>query len=113
MKKLTINKIGVMSLANFLGLMGVVTGAIKAISLPVLALIGSGGLADVDAAVKSVSTAVSACRKLREAINSGANMKRVARRAKKIKGGWPMTSTPAKRSIRSHRVRGRHLLTML
>jgi hypothetical protein len=60
MKKLTINKIGVMSLANFLGLMGVVTGAIKAIVLPVLASIGSGGLADVDAAVKSVSTAVSA-----------------------------------------------------
>ena len=49
-----------MSLANFLGLMGVITGAIKAIVLPVLALIGSGGLADVDAAVKSVSTAVSA-----------------------------------------------------
>ena len=49
-----------MSLANFLGLMGIITGAIKAIVLPVLALIGSGGLADVDAAVKSVSTAVSA-----------------------------------------------------
>ena len=60
MKKLTINKIGVMSLANFMGLMGVVTGAIKAIVLPVLALIGSGGLADVDAAVKSISTTVSA-----------------------------------------------------
>lgn len=49
-----------MSLANFMGLMGVVTGAIKAIVLPILALIGSGGLADVDAAVKSISTAVSA-----------------------------------------------------
>jgi len=60
MKKLTISKIGVMSLANFLGLMGVVTGAIKAIVLPVLALIGSGGLSDVDAAVKSISAAVSA-----------------------------------------------------
>ena len=60
MKKLTIHKIGVMAFANFLGLMGVVTGAIKAIILPVLALVGSGGLADVDAAVKSVSTAVSA-----------------------------------------------------
>jgi hypothetical protein len=60
MKKLTISKIGVMSLANFLGLMGVVTGAIKAIVLPVLALIGSGGLSDVDAAVKSMSAAVSA-----------------------------------------------------
>ena len=49
-----------MSLANFMGLLGVVTGAIKAIVLPILALIGSGGLADVDAAVKSISTAVSA-----------------------------------------------------
>ena len=49
-----------MSLANFMGLMGVVTVAIKAIVLPILALIGSGGLADVDAAVKSISTAVSA-----------------------------------------------------
>ena len=60
MKKLTITKISVMSLANFMGLLGVVTGAIKAIVLPILALIGSGGLADVDAAVKSISTAVSA-----------------------------------------------------
>ena len=58
MKKLTITKISVMSLANFMGLLGVVTGAIKAIVLPILALIGSGGLADVDAAVKSISTAV-------------------------------------------------------
>ena len=49
-----------MSLANFMGLLGVVSGAIKAIVLPILALIGSGGLADVDAAVKSISTAVSA-----------------------------------------------------
>lgn len=49
-----------MSFANFLGLLGVVTGAIKAILLPVLASVGSGGLADVDAAVASVSTAVSA-----------------------------------------------------
>ena len=49
-----------MSFANFLGLIGVVTGAIKAILLPVLASVGSGGLADVDAAVASVSTAVSA-----------------------------------------------------
>lgn len=60
MKKLTISKISVMSLANFMGLIGVVTGAIKAIILPVLASIGSGGLADVDAAVKSISAAVSA-----------------------------------------------------
>ena len=60
MKKLIINKIGVLSLANFLGLMGAVTGAIKAIVLPVLALVGSGGLGSVDAAVKSVSAAVSA-----------------------------------------------------
>ena len=49
-----------MSFANFLGLLGVVTGAIKAILLPVLASVGSGGLSDVDAAVASVRTAVSA-----------------------------------------------------
>ena len=59
-KSLTITSVGQTSLANFLGLLGVVTGAIKAIVLPILATIGSGGLADVDAAVKSVSTAVSA-----------------------------------------------------
>jgi hypothetical protein len=60
MKTLTITKVGIWSLANFAGLLGVVTGAIKAIVLPVLASVGSGGLADVDAAVASVSTAVSA-----------------------------------------------------
>lgn len=60
MKTLTITKVGTWSLANFAGLLGVITGAIKAIILPVLASIGSGGLADVDAAVRSVSTAVSA-----------------------------------------------------
>ena len=59
MKKLTITKVNVISLANFMGLMGIVTGAIKAIVLPVLASIGSGGLADVDTAVKSISTAIS------------------------------------------------------
>ena len=56
MKTLTITKVGAWSLANFAGLLGVVTGAIKAIVLPVLASIGSGGLADVDAAVKSVAS---------------------------------------------------------
>ena len=59
MKKLTINSIGVMSLANFLGVMGAVTGAIKAIVIPVLALVGAGTLGDVDTAIKSVSGAVS------------------------------------------------------
>ena len=48
-----------MSLANFLGVMGAVTGAIKAIVIPVLALVGTGALADVDTAIKSVSAAVS------------------------------------------------------
>ena len=60
MKTLTITSVGTWSLANFAGLLGVITGAIKAIVLPILALVGSGGLADVDAAVKSVSAAVSA-----------------------------------------------------
>ena len=58
MKKLVITSIGVTSFANFLGLLGVVTGAIKAIVLPVLTLIGAGSLGDVDSAIKGVSAAV-------------------------------------------------------
>jgi hypothetical protein len=59
MKKLTINSVGVMSLANFLGVMGAVTGAIKAIVLPVLALVGTGALGDMDTAIASVSGEIS------------------------------------------------------
>ena len=58
MKKLTIKSVGVIPFANFLGLLGVVTGVIAAIVLPVLALVGAGGLGDVDAAIKAVSSAV-------------------------------------------------------
>ena len=58
MKKLVITSIGVTSFANFLGLLGVVTGAIKAIVLPVLALVGAGSLGDVDSAIKGASAAV-------------------------------------------------------
>ena len=58
MKKLVITSIGVTSFANFLGLLGVVTGAIKAIVLPVLALVGAGSLGDVDSAISGVSAAV-------------------------------------------------------
>ena len=58
MKKLVITSIGVTSFANFLGLLGVVTGAIKAIVLPVLALIGAGSLGEVDSAINGVSAAV-------------------------------------------------------
>ena len=58
MKKLVITSIGVTSFANFLGLLGVVTGAIKAIVLPVLALVGAGSLGDVDSAIKGVRAAV-------------------------------------------------------
>tara|TARA_R110000751_G_scaffold171517_5_gene277992 strand:- start:3369 stop:3665 length:297 start_codon:yes stop_codon:yes gene_type:complete len=58
MKKLTIKSIGVIPFANFLGLLGVVTGIIATMVLPVLALVGAGGLGDVDAAIKSVSSAV-------------------------------------------------------
>jgi len=60
MKTLVINKVGVIPFANFLGLLGVVTGAIKAIVLPVLALIGAGTLGDVDAAVKGVRGSITA-----------------------------------------------------
>tara|TARA_R110002051_G_scaffold266169_1_gene325916 strand:+ start:1162 stop:1458 length:297 start_codon:yes stop_codon:yes gene_type:complete len=59
MKKLTIHGVGVKPFANFFGLLGVVTGAIKAIVMPVLALIAAGSLGDVDAAIRGVSTAVS------------------------------------------------------
>ena len=46
MKKLT--KVGVLSLANVVGLLGAFTGAIKVVILPVLALIAAGTLGDVD-----------------------------------------------------------------
>ena len=59
MKKLTLTNIGVISFANFFGAMGAVTGAIKAIVLPVLALVGAGSLGDVDTAIKTVSGAIS------------------------------------------------------
>ena len=59
MKKLTITNIGVVSFANFFGAMGAVTGAIKAIVLPLLAIVGAGSLGDVDTAIKTVSSAIS------------------------------------------------------
>ena len=59
MKKMTITKIHIRSAANFLGLMGVATGAIKGVVLPVLALVGSGALGDVDGGISKISTAVS------------------------------------------------------
>ena len=58
MKKLTIKSVGVVPFANFLGLLGVVTGIIATMILPVLALVGAGGLGNVDAAITAVSTAV-------------------------------------------------------
>ena len=51
MKKMTITKIHIRSAANFLGLMGVATGAIKVVVLPVLALVGAGALGDVDGGI--------------------------------------------------------------
>ena len=45
--------------SNFLGLMGVATGAIKGVVLPVLALVGSGALGDVDGGISKISSAVS------------------------------------------------------
>ena len=58
MKKLTIKSVGVVPFANFLGLLGVATGIIATMILPVLALVGAGGLGNVDAAITAVSTAV-------------------------------------------------------
>ena len=60
MKKLTINKIGVIPFANFFGLLGAVTGIVSGIVLPVLAVIAAGNLGDVDAAIKGVSDAATA-----------------------------------------------------
>jgi hypothetical protein len=59
MKKLIINGVGVKPFANFFGLLGVVTGAVKAIVMPVLALVAAGSLGDVDSAINGVSAAVS------------------------------------------------------
>ena len=55
---MTITKIHIRSAANFLGLMGVATGTIKGVVLPVLALVGSGALGDVDGGISKISTAV-------------------------------------------------------
>ena len=55
---MTIKSVGVIPFANFLGLLGVVTGIIATMLLPVLALVGTGGLVDVDTAIKSVSSVV-------------------------------------------------------
>ena len=60
MKNITITKIHVWSAANFLGLMGVATGAIKSVILPVLALVGTAALGYVDGGIAKVSAAVSA-----------------------------------------------------
>ena len=56
---MTVTKINVWSAANFLGLMGVATGAITGVVLPVLALVGAGALGDVDGGISKISTAVS------------------------------------------------------
>ena len=55
-----ITKIDTWSAANFLGLLGVATGAIKGVILPVLALLGAGAMGDIDAGIAKVSTTVSA-----------------------------------------------------
>ena len=60
MKNMKITKIHTRSAANFLGLLGVATGAIKGVVLPVLALIGAGALGDVDGGIEKISGAVSA-----------------------------------------------------
>jgi len=57
MKNMIITKINVWSAANFLGLMGVATGAIKGVILPVLALVGTGALGDVDGGIAKVISA--------------------------------------------------------
>ena len=56
MKKLT--KVGVLSVANVVGLLGAFTGAVKVIVLPVLALLAAGTLGDVDGAVHTIGETV-------------------------------------------------------
>ena len=58
MKKL--HKIGVLSLANVLALLGALTGAFKVAVFPVLALIAGGGLGDLDAAINTIGESVTA-----------------------------------------------------
>jgi|TARA_R100000084_G_scaffold75642_1_gene34117 hypothetical protein len=58
MKKL--HKVGVLSLANVLALLGALTGAIKVAVFPVLALIAGGGLGDLDAAINTIGDSVTA-----------------------------------------------------
>ncbi len=60
MKTITITHVAWKPLANFLGLMGVATGAIKAIILPVIALLAAGSVGGVDGAIKGVSSAITA-----------------------------------------------------
>ena len=57
MKKLT--KVGVLSVANVVGLLGSFTGAVKVVILPVLALLAAGTLGDVDSAVNTIGETVS------------------------------------------------------
>jgi hypothetical protein len=58
MKSITITSVALKPFANFMGLMGVATGAIKAIILPVLALFAAGNLGGVEGAIKGVSSAI-------------------------------------------------------
>jgi|TARA_R100000781_G_scaffold102194_1_gene65703 hypothetical protein len=58
MKKL--HKVGVLSLANILALLGALTGAIKVAVFPVLALVAGGGLGDLDAAINTIGESVTA-----------------------------------------------------
>lgn len=60
MKKLIISKIGVLGFANFVAILGIVTGAIKAVVLPTLAMLASGTAVDVNAVIKGVADIVSA-----------------------------------------------------
>ena len=58
MKNITIISVSWKPFANFLGLLGVATGAIKAIILPIIALLAGGNLGGLEEMIKGISSAI-------------------------------------------------------
>ena len=55
----TLNKVGVVSAANVVGILGALTGVIKVAVLPVLAIIAAGNLGDLDTALNTIGVTAS------------------------------------------------------
>ena len=58
MKNITVTSVSWKPFANFLGLLGVATGAIKAIILPIIALLAGGNLGGLEGMIKGISAAI-------------------------------------------------------